>query len=69
LFRTTQFLNSLKQLATFLFDGKKVRLPDALFQPMAADDVRGAVGQGRRRQPLNGTVEIGGRKRFASTNW
>src|SRR6266536_4941255 len=32
----TQFFEFLKQLAVISFDGKKVRLPDALFQPMAA---------------------------------
>src|SRR5712672_867708 len=56
----TQFFEFLKQLADISFDGKKVRLPDALFQPMAADDVASAVGRVAVGQPLNGTVEIGG---------
>src|SRR6185295_14211145 len=46
------------------FDGKKVRVPDALFQPMAADDVAAAVGRIAVGQPINGTVEIGGSEPF-----
>jgi uncharacterized protein YbjT (DUF2867 family) len=34
--QATQFFEFLKQLADISFDGKKVRLPDALFQPMEA---------------------------------
>jgi len=60
----TQFFEFLKQLADISFDGKKVRLPDALFQPMAADDVAGAVGRVAVAQPVNGTVEIGGPEQF-----
>ena len=76
--QATQFFEFLKQLADISFDGKKVRLPDALFQPMAADDVASAVGRVAVGQPLNGTVEIGGpeayridelvRRRLASLN-
>src|SRR5215467_7611268 len=54
----TQFFEFLKQLADISFDGKKVRLPDAIFQPMAAGDVAGAVGRVAVAQPVNGTVEI-----------
>jgi uncharacterized protein YbjT (DUF2867 family) len=60
----TQFFEFLKQLADISFDGKKVRLPDALFQPMAADDVAGAVGRVAVGQPINGTIEIGGPEQF-----
>src|SRR6267154_4089308 len=38
----TQFFEFLKQLADISFDGKKVRLPYALFQPMVADHVASA---------------------------
>ena len=62
--QATQFFEFLKQLADISFDGKKVRLPDALFQPMAADDVASAVGKVAVGQPLNGTVEIGGPETF-----
>jgi len=60
----TQFFEFLKQLADISFDGKKVRVPDALFQPMAADDVASAVGRIAVGQPINGTVEIGGPQPF-----
>jgi uncharacterized protein YbjT (DUF2867 family) len=60
----TQFFEFLKQLADISFDGKKVRLPDALFQPMAADDVASAVCKVAVSQPFNGTVEIGGPEPF-----
>lgn len=60
----TQFFEFLKQLADISFDGKQVRLPDALFQPMAADDVATAVGRAAVGQPINGTVEIGGPEAF-----
>jgi uncharacterized protein YbjT (DUF2867 family) len=62
--QATQFFEFLKQLADVSFDGKKVRLPDALFQPMAADDVATAVGRIGVEQPINGTVEIGGPEPF-----
>ena len=62
--QATQFFEFLKQLADISFDGKKVRLPDALFQPMAADDVASAVGRIAVGPPLNTTVEIGGPELF-----
>ena len=62
--QATQFFEFLKQLADISFDGKKVRLSDALFQPMAADDVASALGRIAVGPPINGTVEIGGPETF-----
>jgi uncharacterized protein YbjT (DUF2867 family) len=62
--QATQFFEFLKQLADISFDGKKVRLPDALFQPMAADDVASALARIAVGPPLNATVEIGGPEPF-----
>src|SRR5262249_650727 len=62
--QATQFFEFLKQLADISFDGKKVRVPDALFQPMAADDVASAVGRVAAAQPFNGTVEVGRPEQF-----
>jgi uncharacterized protein YbjT (DUF2867 family) len=62
--QATQFFEFLKQLADISFDGKKVRLPDALFQSMAADDVATALDRIAVGQPINGTVEIGGPEQF-----
>jgi uncharacterized protein YbjT (DUF2867 family) len=41
-----------------------VRLPHALFQPMAAEDVATAVAETALSEPLNGTREIGGPEPF-----
>ena len=60
----TQFFEFLKGLADISFDGQKVHLPHALFQPMAADDVASAVGKVAVGQPVNGIVEIGGPEEF-----
>jgi uncharacterized protein YbjT (DUF2867 family) len=62
--RATQFFEFVKGIADFSTDGNKVRLPSALIQPMAADDVASAVGRIAMGSPVNGTVEIGGPQRF-----
>ena len=60
----TQFFEFLKGIANISFDGKKVRVPPVLFQPMAADDVATAVARIAVGQPVNGIVEIGGPEQF-----
>jgi uncharacterized protein YbjT (DUF2867 family) len=62
--RATQFFEFVKSIGDFSTDGEKVRLPPALIQPMAADDVASAVGRIAMGLPLNGTVEIAGPERF-----
>ena len=62
--RATQFFEFVKGIADFSTDGNKVRLPSALIQPMAADDVASGVSQVAVGQPVNGTVEIGGPEQF-----
>jgi uncharacterized protein YbjT (DUF2867 family) len=62
--RATQFFEFVKGIADFSTDGNKVRLPSALIQPMAADDVASAVGRIALGSPVNGTVEIGGPEKF-----
>jgi len=66
--RATQFFEFVKSIADFSTDGNKVRLPSALVQPIAADDVASAVGRIATGSPVNGTVEIGGRNSFVSMN-
>jgi uncharacterized protein YbjT (DUF2867 family) len=56
----TQFFEFLAKIADFCFDGKTVRLSNALFQPMSADDVAGAVARVAVEPPANGIVETGG---------
>jgi uncharacterized protein YbjT (DUF2867 family) len=41
-------------------DGDTVRVPDALIQPIAADDVAAAVARAAVGEPLGGIVDIGG---------
>ncbi len=60
----TQFFEFLKGLADFMFDGKEVRLPHVLFQPMAADDVASSVARVAVGPPVNGIVEIAGPEQF-----
>jgi uncharacterized protein YbjT (DUF2867 family) len=62
--RATQFFEFIKKIADFSTDGNKVRLPPALIQPMAADDVAAAVGRIAVGSPVNGTVEVGGPEKF-----
>jgi uncharacterized protein YbjT (DUF2867 family) len=62
--RATQFFEFVKGIADFSTDGNKVRMPSALIQPMAADDVSSAVSRIAMGSPLNGTVEVGGPEKF-----
>jgi uncharacterized protein YbjT (DUF2867 family) len=62
--RATQFFEFVKGIADFSTDGNRVRLPSALIQPMAADDVASAVGRIAMGSPVNGTVELGGPEKF-----
>lgn len=62
--RATQFFEFVKAIADFSTEGNKVRMPPALIQPMAADDVAGALERIAMGSPVNGTVEIGGPEQF-----
>jgi uncharacterized protein YbjT (DUF2867 family) len=62
--RATQFFEFAKGIADFSTEGNKVRLPTALIQPMAADDVASAVARVAMGSPVNGTVEVGGPEQF-----
>ncbi len=62
--RATQFFEFGKSIADSATVGNTVRLPQALIQPMAADDVASAVGSVATGSPLNGTNEIAGPERF-----
>ena len=58
--RSTQFMEFLRGIADSSTDGKKVRLPPVLFQPIAADDVAAFVAEAALAAPRNGIVEIAG---------
>jgi uncharacterized protein YbjT (DUF2867 family) len=62
--RATQFFEFVKQITDYSTDGNQVRLPSALIQPMAADDVADALGRIATNSPVNGAVEIGGPEQF-----
>src|SRR5690349_3904508 len=62
--RATQFFEFVKGIADFSTEGNKIRLPTALIQPMAADDVASAVGRVATGAPVNGMVEVGGPEKF-----
>jgi uncharacterized protein YbjT (DUF2867 family) len=60
----TQFFEFVGRIADDATDGDTVRLPPALIQPMAADDVAAEVGRVAVGEPVNGIVEIGGPEAF-----
>ena len=62
--RATQFFEFVKGIADFSTQGNKVTLPNALIQPMAADDVAAGVGRVATGAPVNGMIEIGGPEKF-----
>jgi uncharacterized protein YbjT (DUF2867 family) len=58
--RATQFFEFVGGIAQFATEGQTVRVPPALMQPIAADDVAAAVADVALAKPLNGTVEVAG---------
>jgi uncharacterized protein YbjT (DUF2867 family) len=62
--RATQFFEFVTGIADGSTEGNTVRVPTALIQPMAADDVAKAVCRVAVGAPINGTVEVGGPEKF-----
>ena len=58
--RATQFFEFIGGIADGSTEGKTVRLPPALMQPIAADDVAAALADAAIAEPLNDTVELAG---------
>ena len=58
--RATQFFEFVGSIAQLASEGTTVRLPSALMQPIAAEDVAAALADVAFAEPLNGTVEIAG---------
>lgn len=56
----TQFFEFAAALADMETDGDTVRVPPALIQPIAADDVADALCHAALAAPLNKTIEVGG---------
>ncbi|SCE72020.1 Uncharacterized conserved protein YbjT, contains NAD(P)-binding and DUF2867 domains [Micromonospora coriariae] len=64
LVHATQFFEFVQGIIDAATEGDTVRLPPALIQPMAADDVASAVAEVTVGVPTNGTVEIAGPEQF-----
>jgi uncharacterized protein YbjT (DUF2867 family) len=58
--RACQFFEFVRGIADFSMVDGAVRLPHALFQPMAAQDVAAAVAEAALAAPVNGMREVGG---------
>lgn len=58
--RATQFFDFTSAIAQLATDGQTVRLPPALMQPIASEDVAAALADVAVAQPLNGMIEIAG---------
>ena len=61
--RATQFFEFLGPIAAAADDGKRVRVSNASFQPIAADDVAKAVADAALGSPVGGMIEIAGPER------
>ena len=58
--RATQFFEFIGRIVDESTEGETVRMPPALMQPMAADDVVAALADVSVGRPLNGTIEVAG---------
>ena len=58
--RATQFTEFADAIVESLTVGNEVRVPDALIQPIPADEVAAAVAHAATSEPLNGIRNIGG---------
>lgn len=61
--RATQFFEFVPTLADAYTSDGVARVPDILFQPIAADDVAAALVKAVLGAPLNGTINIAGPKK------
>ncbi|MFI0373777.1 SDR family oxidoreductase [Actinomadura sp. 1N219] len=61
----TQFFEFTGAVADSATDGATVRVPDALIQPIAADDVADAVTRAALGTPTQGITEVAGPERFS----
>ena len=58
--RATQFFEFVGAIAQGATDGQVVRVPPALMQPVAAEDVAATVADVAVEDPVNGMLELGG---------
>jgi uncharacterized protein YbjT (DUF2867 family) len=67
--RATQFMEFIDAVLSWTADGDTVRLPRTPIQPIAAADVAAAVAEVAAGSPLNGTLDVAGRRSTRWTNW
>ena len=65
LVRATQFAEFTDQITDSLVVGDEVHVPDALIQPIGADQVASDVARAAVAAPLNGFVNIGGPQKIS----
>lgn len=58
--RATQFFEFVGTIAQTATDGQTVRLPPAMMQPIAAEDLAAALADVAVKEPLNATIELAG---------
>jgi uncharacterized protein YbjT (DUF2867 family) len=63
--RATQFAEFTDAITDSMTAGDEVRVPDALIQPVAADDVARDVARAAVAEPLNDFVNIGGPQKIS----
>jgi uncharacterized protein YbjT (DUF2867 family) len=63
--RATQFAEFTDGITDSMIVGDEVRVPDALIQPIPADDVAADVARAAAAEPLNEIVNIGGPEKIS----
>jgi uncharacterized protein YbjT (DUF2867 family) len=63
--RATQFAEFTDGITDSMIVGDEVRVPDALIQPIPADDVAADVARAAAAEPLNDFVNIGGPEKIS----
>jgi uncharacterized protein YbjT (DUF2867 family) len=63
--RATQFAEFTEAITGSMIVGDEVRVPDALIQPIAANDVAAEVARVAVGEPLGGVVNIGGPEKIS----
>jgi uncharacterized protein YbjT (DUF2867 family) len=63
--RATQFAEFTDGITDSMIVGDEVRVPDALIQPIPADDVAAGVARAAAAEPLNDNVNIGGPEKIS----
>jgi uncharacterized protein YbjT (DUF2867 family) len=58
--RATQFFEFVGSIAQSATEGQTVRLPPALMQPIASDDLAAFMAEVAVAEPLKGTIEVAG---------